>query len=84
MAPLFWYIRLFLYQPGIYHLSFVTQVGLNAPEYDEAPLNLVASHVAAEETHWLPRHSAGTDVTSHTRARDRTLKKRLQLCRTGF
>ncbi|KAM3964550.1 LOW QUALITY PROTEIN: GATA zinc finger-domain containing protein GATAd [Aphomia sociella] len=27
------------------------QVGLNAPEYDEAPLNLVASHVAAEETH---------------------------------
>ncbi|XP_013199688.1 uncharacterized protein LOC106142471 [Amyelois transitella] len=27
------------------------QVGLNAAEYEEAPLNLVASHVAAEETH---------------------------------
>ncbi|XP_050563573.1 uncharacterized protein LOC118264286 isoform X1 [Spodoptera frugiperda] len=28
------------------------QVGISAPEYDEAPLNLVASHVAAaEETH---------------------------------
>ncbi|KAJ8728034.1 hypothetical protein PYW08_016419 [Mythimna loreyi] len=28
------------------------QVGINAPEYDEAPLNLVASHVAAaEESH---------------------------------
>ncbi|XP_063380870.1 uncharacterized protein LOC134667398 [Cydia fagiglandana] len=27
------------------------QVGRSAPEYDEAPLNLVASHAAAEETH---------------------------------
>lgn len=29
-------------------------MGRAAQEYDEAPLNLVASHVAAEETHWLP------------------------------
>ncbi|XP_052740261.1 zinc finger transcription factor Trps1 [Bicyclus anynana] len=28
-----------------------TQVGRSMPEYDEAPLNLVASHVAAEEMH---------------------------------
>ncbi|XP_041978649.1 uncharacterized protein LOC121732758 isoform X3 [Aricia agestis] len=27
------------------------QVGRSMPEYDDAPLNLVASHVAAEETH---------------------------------
>lgn len=37
------------------------QVG-HAPDYDEAPLNLVASHVAAaEETHWsravIPSHA---------------------------
>ncbi|XP_053607278.1 uncharacterized protein GATAd [Plodia interpunctella] len=33
------------------HSAPRAQVGLNAAEYDEAPLNLVASHVAAEETH---------------------------------
>lgn len=36
-------------------MFFFIQVGTNAQEYDEAPLNLVASHVpAAEETHWPP------------------------------
>lgn len=38
-------------------------MGVNVPEYDEAPLNLVASHVtAAEEMHWS---STACDTTIH-------------------
>ncbi|XP_038212052.1 uncharacterized protein LOC119832455 [Zerene cesonia] len=33
------------------HTAHRTQMGRGMPDYDEAPLNLVASHVAAEETH---------------------------------
>lgn len=39
-------------------------MGRSAPEYDEAPLNLVASHVATEETHWQPR--APRDIAADT------------------
>ncbi|VVD04546.1 unnamed protein product [Leptidea sinapis] len=36
---------------SIFTIRALSQIGRSMPEYDEAPLNLVASHGAAGETH---------------------------------
>lgn len=42
-------------------VSLRLQVGRSVSEYDEAPLNLVAGHVGADDAHWL-RAASGAGV----------------------